>query len=87
MRLLYTLLLWLALPLLILRLFVKASGNRGYLRNLPERFGLGDGLGDEGPVLWVHAVSVGEVQAAVPLIKALRSRYPQAQLLLTTTIL
>lgn len=84
MRLLYTVLLWLALPLLVLRLFAKSSANRDYLASLPERFGLGPRLGAGGPVLWIHAVSVGEVQAAVPLIQALRSRYPNASLLLTT---
>jgi 3-deoxy-D-manno-octulosonic-acid transferase len=34
--------------------------------------------------LWVHAVSVGEVQAALPLVRALRERYPQAVLALST---
>ena len=85
MRLLYTLVLWFALPLLALRLFVKGGANRGYWQAFPERFGFGAPLDAGTPVLWIHAVSVGEVQAAVPLIKALQARHPGVQLLLTTT--
>ncbi len=35
------------------------------------------------PVLWIHAVSVGETRAAAPLLRALRKKYPDYQLLLT----
>ena len=34
-------------------------------------------------VIWVHAVSVGETRAAIPLLKALRKSYPDAQILLS----
>ena len=56
---------------------------RGYWHFLGERFGLGAALPPGG--LWVHAVSVGEVQAAAALVQALRARHPQLPLVLTTT--
>jgi 3-deoxy-D-manno-octulosonic-acid transferase len=65
--LLYQLLLWLALPLIPLRLLVRGLKERGYWRNVPERFGLGGGRTDQP--LWIHAVSVGEVRAAAPLVE------------------
>jgi 3-deoxy-D-manno-octulosonic-acid transferase len=57
--------------------------NRGYWEGLGERFGLGPAVG-EAPTIWVHAVSLGEVTAAVPLIRALRTRHPQMPVVLTT---
>lgn len=54
-----------------------------YLRRWPERFGVIDpAVGEK--VIWVHAVSVGEVQAAEPLIRALLEKYPGHTLLVTT---
>jgi len=40
---------------------------------------------DKRPVIWVHAVSVGETRAAIPLLKALRQAYPGACLLVSNT--
>jgi 3-deoxy-D-manno-octulosonic-acid transferase len=42
------------------------------------------GKGGNGGVVWVHAVSVGEVMAALPLIKSLRKRYPSKSIILST---
>ena len=66
-RLLYALLLALALPLIPLRLFVRGFKERGYWRNIGERFGFGR-VKARHPV-WVHAVSVGEARAAAPLVE------------------
>ena len=82
MRFLYTLLLYLLLPYVLLRLAWRARRQPGYLRHLPERFGR-YAPGPEGPYVWVHAVSVGETRAAEPLIEALRGKYPQCRILLT----
>jgi 3-deoxy-D-manno-octulosonic-acid transferase len=62
----------------------------GYARNFGERFGR---YSEEARAriaalsrpVWVHAVSVGEVQLALPLIDQLRQRYPDQSFLLTTT--
>lgn len=81
-RLAYTLLLYLLLPYVLLRLAWRARRQSGYLRHIGERFGRYSTEPD-GPLIWVHAVSVGETRAAEPLIQALRARYPQHRILLT----
>lgn len=65
-RLTYQLLLWLLLPLIPLRLFARGFSEHGYWRNIPERFGFG--CAPIGRPVWIHAVSVGEVRAAMPLV-------------------
>ncbi len=81
-RLFYTLLLWLLLPLVPLRLLWRSLRQPEYLQHLPERFGFFSALPDK-PVIWLHCVSVGETRAAVPLVKALQQQYPDHALLLT----
>ncbi len=78
----YAALWWLALPLIVLRLAWRARRLRGYLERLGERFGR-YGEAPEAPRIWVHAVSVGETRAAVPLVEALAARYPAHRVLLT----
>lgn len=82
MRFLYNLLSYLALvPYACLFLF-RALVNPTYRPYLGQRFGLGyPGL---DKCIWIHAVSVGEVQAALPLIRELARRYPDTRLLVTT---
>jgi 3-deoxy-D-manno-octulosonic-acid transferase len=82
-RLLYTLLLYLLLPAVLLRLCWRARRAPDYARRRGERFGRVAPLPE--PVIWVHAVSVGETLAAVPLIRRLQARHPHARLLVTTT--
>ncbi len=83
LRYLYTLAMFLVTPLLVLRLLARGVRSRPYHRRWPERFGFFDAPGFSGS-LWVHAVSVGEVNAAEPMIKALRRDYPNAPLVITT---
>jgi len=85
MRLLYTLLFYLLLPLVLLRLCWRALKAPAYARRWAERFGFFTGPQAGQPVIWVHAVSVGETLAALPMIKALQAQYPQALLAVTTT--
>ncbi|TAL06803.1 MAG: 3-deoxy-D-manno-octulosonic acid transferase, partial [Porticoccaceae bacterium] len=82
-RLLYSLLLYLLLPAVLLRLCWRAQRAPDYARRWGERFGWVAPL--SGPVIWVHAVSVGETLAAAPLIRHLRTHHPRATLLVTTT--
>lgn len=81
-RLVYTLLLTLAMPLVLARLWWRGRREPGYRRFVAERFGCySQSL--RGPLLWVHAVSVGEVRAAAPLVRALIEALPDHQVLLT----
>ncbi len=85
MRALYTLLGYLVLPLVPLRLWWRGRREPGYREHIGERFGRYKDAdrAPRGPVLWVHAVSLGETRAAVPLIDRLRRAYPDATLLVT----
>jgi 3-deoxy-D-manno-octulosonic-acid transferase len=84
MRYLYTLLLILLAPFYPLRLFWRARMAPAYRERWLERFGVFDPPeSQEG--IWIHAVSVGEVQAIAPLVNRLLDRYPDHPLLITTT--
>ncbi len=75
--------MYLAMPVVVARLLYRGVSNRQYHYRWRERFGRfrAPGFGDS---LWVHAVSVGEVNAAEPLIRALQARHPERGLVLTT---
>jgi len=84
MRLLYTFALFLLLPWALLHLWLRARRQPAYLEHVSERFGLSyEHPGT--PLIWLHAVSVGETRAAEPLIKALRQRHSSLRILLTHT--
>lgn len=68
MRRLYSILLYLFAPLLIFRLFIRSIKNISYRRRIAERFSLGKNLPRDVDI-WIHAVSLGEVVAATPLIE------------------
>lgn len=69
------------------RLLYEAVRHRKYVGTMRERWGrLPAGIDPGGrPSIWIHAVSVGEVQAARTLIPGLRERYPGHRLWLSTT--
>ena len=81
-RLGYTLLLYALLPQALLHLLWRALRQRAYLEHIPERFGRYT-VATGQPLIWVHAVSVGETRAAEPLIDALQRKYPRHRILLT----
>lgn len=85
MRLIYSIAWWLALPLVLLRLVVRGRKEPGYRQSVAERLGFYHRAAYDptSPVLWVHAVSVGETRAAQPLIDALLTAYPTHAILLT----
>lgn len=86
MRHVYSALLYTLLPLVVLRVWLRSLRQPGYRHRLPQRWGLlrPDSV-PSGPCLWVHAVSVGEVQAAALLVEGLLLQYPEYPVLVTTT--
>ena len=84
MRWLYSLLLYLVLPLVLLRLFVRGFKQLAYRRRWSERFAFYPAFSSR-PRIWVHGVSVGETIAAAPLVRLLIKRFPDHSILLTTT--
>lgn len=83
-RLLYSSLLYVLTPFILLRLWLRGRRAPAYRRRIRERFGWIAALPEDRPVLWVHAVSVGETLAAVPMIKALQRDYPDHRMVVTT---
>lgn len=82
MRFFYNLLTYLLLVPYAGYWLFRGLGNRSYLDRLGQRFGIGFPKIDR--CIWIHAVSVGEVQAALPLIRALQARFPEREVLVTT---
>ena len=82
LRFIYTLLTYIARPIAFAVVIWRGLGNRRYWVGLGERFGWGAVAATR--TVWVHAVSLGEVTAAAPLVRALRARYPEYPLMLTT---
>jgi 3-deoxy-D-manno-octulosonic-acid transferase len=83
MRLLYTILVYLAAPIALAVNWLRARRDPSYGERLRERWGFAQAR-FERPSLWVHAVSVGEVQAGAVLIRALKERFPEHSLVVTT---
>lgn len=84
MRWLYSLLLLLLLPLVLLSFVWRARYDRGYLKRWGERFGGVPAAMQPGGIV-LHAVSVGEVVAAAPLVEQLLTSYPALPLTVTCT--
>ncbi len=76
--------LYLLLPLVLLRLLWRSKSNIAYRQRIPERLGFVS-QDSQRPVIWLHAVSVGETIAARPLIESILKDYPDYRLLVTTT--
>ncbi|MDD2814484.1 MAG: lipid IV(A) 3-deoxy-D-manno-octulosonic acid transferase [Thiotrichaceae bacterium] len=84
MRALYSILLYLLMPFVCLRLLWRGRRAPAYWQRWDERFAFTlPKIAPHG--IWIHAVSVGEFQAAQPLIKALLTQYPELSILITTT--
>lgn len=81
-RTLYTALFYLGLPLVAIRLWLRARKAPAYAKRIGERFSYGMPKLQPGGI-WVHAVSVGESIAAAPMIRALLQRYPTLPITVT----
>lgn len=69
---------------MLIRLAWLGLKNPDYWARWSERFAYISFAGGDLPVVWIHAVSVGEVQAASPLVSSLLAKYPRYQILITT---
>jgi 3-deoxy-D-manno-octulosonic-acid transferase len=83
MRRLYSALIYCVAPLAFAVVLWRGLKERGYWLGLRERFGFGADLGSARSI-WLHAVSLGEMSAAAPLIRALRESHPDTPMVLTT---
>jgi len=83
-RIFYSILLYLVLPFVPLKLLLRGMKQPAYRQHWRERFGFYP-LPSSKPVIWLHCVSVGETRAATPLVHALLNQYPHHQILLTHT--
>jgi 3-deoxy-D-manno-octulosonic-acid transferase len=84
LRVFYSIVFLLAIPFIILRLIWRGTRASAYFKRWDERFALKAAPGSDKPVIWIHAVSVGEVEAGRPLVEALQTTFPDHQLLITT---
>jgi len=84
LKLLYSILFYIALPFILIRLIWRGIRAPSYWQRWSERFGYSPLLSDKNPVIWIHAVSVGEVEATRPLVKTLFAEFPKHQILVTT---
>jgi 3-deoxy-D-manno-octulosonic-acid transferase len=83
-RRLYTVLVYIVLPLLPVRLWWRGRKERGYRERIGERFGRYEGTRvSQQPVVWIHAVSLGETRACVPLVDRVKRAFPAATVLVT----
>ncbi|MBY7834423.1 lipid IV(A) 3-deoxy-D-manno-octulosonic acid transferase [Vibrio fluvialis] len=84
MRLIYTLLLIVASPLLLYSLYKKKVGKPAFGARWKEHWGMTPKVSSQNPI-WIHAVSVGESIAAIPVIKAMKQAQPAQAIVVTTT--
>jgi len=82
-RFIYVVTTYILLPFYVLFWVVKGVFNKTYWDRIGQRFGWNyPKLGSNS--IWIHAVSVGEVQATIPLVKALKIRFPEKNIVITT---
>ena len=82
-RFIYSVVFYLITPVIILRLFIRGLAAPNYRKRWGQRFGFFTPPESSKEIIWLHAVSVGETLAAVPLVKALQEKYPERRLLIT----
>ncbi|WP_415886669.1 lipid IV(A) 3-deoxy-D-manno-octulosonic acid transferase [Neptuniibacter sp. QD37_6] len=83
-RTLYTCLFYIALPFILLKLWLRGRKAPAYRQRWQERLGFMQSPAFDDRPLWIHAVSVGEALAIIPLVKLIQARYPQLPIVMTT---
>ena len=85
MYLFYSLLLTVGFIVLLPKFAIDALRTRKYVTGLGQRLGNLPAVPHNHPIIWIHCVSVGETEAARPLVKALLDRFPSHRLVVSTT--
>lgn len=86
MYLLYSLLLTVGFVVLLPKFLIDALRTRKYVTGLRQRLGeLSKLPASDQPLVWLHCVSVGETEAARPLVRALGKTFPSHRLVVSTT--
>ena len=86
MYLLYSLLLTVGFLVMLPWFAIDALRTRKYITGLRQRLGKLPAIPfDDRPLIWLHCVSVGETEAARPLVRALLDRFPSCRLAISTT--
>lgn len=86
-RIIYSVIFYLALPVILIRLLLRSLKAPAYRQRIAERFALQplpQEFDENKKTLWIHAVSVGESAASAPLVAELQQLYPDAQIIMTT---
>ncbi len=83
-RFVYNLVFTLAIPFILLRMWLRGGANPGYRQRWAERFACFTFTGKSKGLL-IHSVSVGETLAAEPLVRSLQAAYPNLTITITTT--
>lgn len=84
LRSIYSLFTTLATPAITLWLERRARRGKEDPFRLPERFGYPSLARPQGPLIWLHAASVGETQSVLTLVRGLLERHPELHLVITT---
>ena len=84
MKILYSILWLILIPLALLRLVYLSFQNPKYLDRVWQRLGFIAQRDDTEPSVWIHAVSVGETIATQTIVKAIQEQYPELQIVFTT---
>jgi len=84
-RLFYNLIFTLAIPFILIRMWLRGASNPGYRQRWAERFGLAAIAGVKANGILVHTVSVGETLAAVPMVRGIQQQFPDKHITITTT--
>lgn len=82
LRLIYSVLLLAALPLIIIQKWIRSRRNSGYRKGWMQRFGFAPKISK--PSIWIHSVSMGESIAIAPLVKKLLSQHTDTPFIITT---
>ena len=84
MQYFYTSVIYFLIPFVLIRLLLISFKYPSYRTKWYERFGFVDWKNSNKPLIWIHAVSVGEVNAAKPIVSSLLKKYSHYQIIITT---